>query len=170
MALALLVLVVISATTGILLGWKKNIGALQPPTRESAATDLAEWRALDELSAIASRALAAKLGPDATDRLVPESLDVRPSKGIVKVVFPGTWEVQVEGGTGVVRSVARRHSDWIESIHDGSIISDGVKLVSMNLLGFGLLVLSASGFWMWYGAGRLRRLRLAEQRKARKAA
>jgi uncharacterized iron-regulated membrane protein len=67
------------------------------------------------------------------------------------------WEVQVDPVTLEVLNVARRHSDWIEQLHDLSIISDGVKLVSMNVLGLGLMVLSLSGFWLWYGPVRLRR-------------
>ncbi len=79
-------------------------------------------------------------------------MDARPSKGIVKVLFKnGYWEVQVDASTGKVKSIARRHSDWIEALHDGSIVSHIFKLVSMNLIGFGLLFLIGSGLWLWYG-------------------
>jgi uncharacterized iron-regulated membrane protein len=168
-ALWLLVLVVISSTTGILLGWKKNSDTLQPPTQQGRAVSLTQWRPLHELAAVAAAALETELGPGPSDRTVPDRLDVRPADGVVKVLFPADWEVQVDGASAEVRSVARRHSDWIERIHDGSIISDAFKLVAMNALGIGLLLLSASGFWMWYGPKRLRRKRL-ESRETRPAA
>ncbi len=168
-ALWLLVLVVVSSTTGILLGWKKNSDMLQPPTQRGQAASLDEWRPLHELAAVAAAALEARLGPGASDRTVPDRLDVRPADGVVKVLFPADWEVQVDGASAEVRSVARRHSDWIERIHDGSIISGAFKLIAMNALGVGLLLLSASGFWMWYGPKRLRRKRL-ESREPQRAA
>lgn len=158
-AVPLLALVVVSSVTGIVLGWKKNVDLLQPPTRAGQAAELREWLPLDRLAAAATAALAAELGTGDPARVTPDRLDVRPDQGVVKVLFPGAWEVQVDGATAEVRSVARRHSDWIERIHDGSIISDGFKLVAMNVLGLGLLALSVTGFWVWYGPGRLRRNR-----------
>lgn len=166
-ALPLMLLVVVSSLTGIVLGWKKNVDTLQPPTQASEAVALSAWLPLHQLAAVATAALAAHAAHGATGdagRLVPDRLDVQPGKGIVKVLFPGDWEVQVEGSTALVRSVARRHADWIERLHDGSIVSDGFKLVAMTALGFGLLVLATSGFWMWYGPKRLRRIRLREKR------
>lgn len=49
---------------------------------------------------------------------------------------------------------------------------DPARLVvdRMNVLGLGLLVLSASGVWMWYGPKRLRRIRLRESRGQRRSA
>ncbi len=35
-----------------------------------------------------------------------------------------------------------------------------VKLVSMNLLGAGLLLLGGTGVWLWYGPRRVRRHKL----------
>jgi hypothetical protein len=85
-------------------------------------------------------------------------MDVRPDKGIIKVLFKnGYWEVQVDGQTGKVLSVAQRHSDWIEHIHDGSIVNDVFKLAYTNILGIGLFVLAASGLWLWYGPKVIRR-------------
>ena len=159
MGLVLLALIVISSATGILLGWKKNSATLQPPTQSGAATELKAWLPLARLEAAATAALAQELGPGDPGRLVVDRMDVRPGDGVVKVLFPAAWEVQVDGGTAAVLSVDRRHSDWIEKIHDGSIISDLFKLITMNVLGLGLLALAASGFWMWYGPKRLRRAR-----------
>lgn len=89
-----------------------------------------------------------------------DRIEARPEKGMVKVLFKeGYWEVQLDGSTGKVLSVARRHSDWIEKVHDGSIVSDFFKLVSMNVLGLGLLVLTATGFTLWFYPKRIRQLK-----------
>ena len=79
---------------------------------------------------------------------------------MVKVLFEkGNWEVQIDGTSGEVKSIAKRYSDWIESLHDGSIISDGFKLVSMNVLGIGVLILMSSGIWLWYGPKVIREMK-----------
>lgn len=155
----LTLLILVSSLTGILLGWKKNSETLQPPTREGVSTDLGEWRRWDEVHDVAMAALASH--PDRpAGELEVDRFDARPGDGIVKVLFTeGSWEVQVDPTTLRVHSVARRHSDWIETIHDLSIISDGVKLVTMNVLGLGLVVLSLSGLWLWYGPRWVRRQR-----------
>ena len=134
---------------------------MQPPTQRGTSKSLADWLPVADLGQRASIALVAA-HPDQADNVV-DRLDIRPSKGIVKVLFEnGNWEVQVDGSTGEVKSIAKRHSDWIESLHDGSIISDGFKLLSMNVLGWGVLLLMFSGLWLWYGPKRVR----AERKKS----
>ena len=83
-------------------------------------------------------------------------------KGIIKVTFKEEyWEAQIDGGTGKILSVAQRHADWIEHIHDGSIISEPFKIVYTNYLGWGLLFLSITGFWLWYGPKAIRKIKKA---------
>jgi len=153
---ALAFFVVVSASTGILLGWKKNVNLLQPAERKGTAAELARWVTLDAIVRSASHAVDSVLGRP----LDVDKLDVRPDKGIVKVLFKeGYWEVQVDGATGKPLSVSRRHSDWIEKIHDGSIIGDIFKITYTNVLGWGLLILSLSGFWLWYGPKVVRKIK-----------
>ena len=57
MGLTLALLLVISAVTGILLALKKEVDTIQPPTQKGVSKNLAEWKSLDELSAIAEKAL-----------------------------------------------------------------------------------------------------------------
>ena len=156
MGLTLAILLVISAVTGILLSLKKDVALIQPPTQKGVSKNLADWKPLHQLSLTAQEAFYSAY-PEQKDNLV-DKMDVRPSKGIVKVLFEkGYWEVQVDGVSGEVKSIAKRHSDWIEHLHDGSIISDGFKLFSMNFLGLGLLFLIATGIWLWYGPRRVRK-------------
>lgn len=156
MGLTLAILLIISAVTGILLALKKDVNLIQPPTQKGISKNLSDWKPLHELSSIAEAAFY-KSHPDQKDNPV-DKMDVRPSKGIVKVLFKkGYWEVQVDGVNGEVKSIAKRHSDWIEHLHDGSIVSDGFKLFSMNFLGLGLLFLITTGVWLWYGPRRVRK-------------
>lgn len=151
-------LLLISAITGLLLGWKKDASWLQPPAQRGTAESLHDWLPLHAIADSAQQALAAH---DTTlAHIEIDRIDVRPSKGMAKVLFAsGYWEVQIDAATGAPLSIDRRHSDWIEQLHDGSIVSDRFKLITMNLLGIGLAILALSGLWLWYGPQRLKRLK-----------
>lgn len=148
--------VVVSAATGILLGWKKNVDLLQPAERQGTTSELDKWASLQTIVASATQAMDSVRGYSAT----VDKLDVRPGKGIVKVLFKeGYWEVQVDGVTAKPLSVSRRHSDWLEKVHDGSIIDDIFKIGYTNMLGLGLFILSLSGLWLWYGPKVVRKIK-----------
>jgi len=133
------------------------VDLLQPPSQKGQSEDLAIWLSLQEIETIAFTA-AQKYTPTKPNAI--SRMDVRPNKGIVKVLFEEeNLEVQIDGTSGKILSVAPRHADWIESIHDGSIISDLFKLVSMNVLGWGVIIMILSGVWLWYGPRRLRKRR-----------
>ena len=154
--LILSLFLILSAVTGIFLAWKKNFNVLQPVTQKGETLEMNDWQPVELLSTKALLAVDS-LG------LLAENIDrieYRPSKGIAKVIFDkGSWEVQIDAKTLHVFSVAKRNSDWIEQIHDGSIISDLFKVISMNFLGIGLLLLSFSGLWLWYGPRKIRKLK-----------
>lgn len=119
---------------------------------------MSDWKPAAELAEIATNHLYTTVPQQINNPI--DRMDYRPSKGIVKVLFENNWwEVQVDCTTGEVLSAAKRHSDWIEEIHDGSIISDLFKLISMNILGIGLTLMVLTGFWLWYGPKLVKRLR-----------
>lgn len=154
-AVPLTVLVLLSSLTGILLGWKKQFAVLQPPVRRGASLDSRDWLPLHRISEAAEAGLRARLGapPGPIDRL-----DVRPTKGVAKVLFrDGFWEAQVDLTTAEVLSVDRRASDFIETLHDGSLLGEGGRVTMSTLLGLGLLVLAFSGLWLWWGPRLTRR-------------
>ena len=158
LGISLAAFLLVSAVTGLLLGWKKDVEVLQPSSQRGSAATLTEWLPLAQLSEAAKNGLYAAQ-PDQTGNTIAR-MDVRPDKGMVKVLFEeGNWEVQLDGANATVLSVAKRHADWIESLHDGSIVSDGFKLISMNVLGIGLLVMVLTGLWLWYGPKLVRRLK-----------
>jgi uncharacterized iron-regulated membrane protein len=146
--ISVVLFMLITSITGVMLGWKKNVELLQPATLKGESTDVARWVSFEKISQSALRAI-----DSVTQEENPiDRLDVRFDKGIIKVLFTkGYWEVQVDATTGKALSVAQRHADWIEHIHDGSIISDFFKIMYINYIGIGLLFLSITGFWLWYG-------------------
>lgn len=155
------VLIFLSSLTGILLAWKKNVSVLQPPTQNSSFIETSAWLSINEIS---ERAKTALLAHTPLEAVSIDRMDVRPDQGIVKVNFEqGYWEVQLDGYSGEVLSIARRHSDWIEQVHDGSIINDVFKLLTMNMLGVGLLILVASGIWLWLGPRKIRKIKKRQE-------
>lgn len=158
LGIALAIFLLISAVTGFFLGWKKDVNLLQPPSQKGISTDLADWMPIDSLAQLAEMALY-EAYPTQSDNPI-DRLDARPDKGMIKVLFKQDWwEVQIDGTNGEILSIAKRHSDWIEKIHDGSIIGDTFKLISMNILGVGLTLMIVTGIWLWYGPKIVRRLR-----------
>lgn len=156
--ITLAVFLLISAITGLLLGWKKNVDLMQPPTQKGISKDIATWKSMHEIATLAENAFYEEYPAQVENKI--NKMDARPSKGIIKVLFKkGYWEVQIDATSGEIKSISKRHSDWIESIHDGSIISDTFKLISMNLLGIGLTILSLTGFWLWYGPKLIRAIK-----------
>lgn len=156
--LVLSTFVFISALTGILLAWKKEVNLLQPPTQQGSSIQMKEWLPVYKLDSLARMALLARDSLQTSNPI--ERLDIRPHKGIVKVLFKqGNLEVQIDLKSGEIRSVATRHADWIEALHDGSILGDAFKLTSMSVLGLGLIFLILSGFWLWNGPRVIRNAR-----------
>jgi hypothetical protein len=94
-----------------------------------------------------------------------DRIDIRPQKGIAKIVFAQHFtELQLDCKTGEILSVSTRKSDFIEKIHDGSIVdyfvktsSDQFKLFYTTAASLSLILLSFSGFWLWYNPIRIKK-------------
>lgn len=138
-----MLLVIVS---GLLLQVKKQVTWVQPPTikgSEKNSTPSQDW---ESILSIASTDPNTEVDEwDDIDRL-----DVRPSKGIVKVQCKNRWELQVDLQNGEILSSTYRRSDWIESLHDGSFFSDAAKLWVFLPNGLVLLGLWLTGVWLWY--------------------
>jgi uncharacterized iron-regulated membrane protein len=153
----------IVAITGLLLGWKKHTGdVLQTRSYTGTTNDLSKWLSIDELNTHATKVLHDSISPDLSTDL--DRIDIRKDKGMVKFIYARHfWEIQLDGATGKVLNINQRRSDFIEKIHDGSILdfygdtSNGqFKLTYTSLMGIGLLVFTITGFWLWYGPKRMR--------------
>ncbi|MFG0242400.1 MAG: PepSY domain-containing protein [Phycisphaerales bacterium JB054] len=129
--------------TGILLLLKKDVAWIQPPTAAGPAGPPAV--AFDEILA----AVVAVPEADAAGWADIDRLDVRPGEGVAKVQCVSGYEVQVSTVTGEVLQTARRRSDLIESLHDGSWFHGAVKLGVFLPSAVIVLALWITGAWLW---------------------
>ena len=146
--------------TSILLAWKKK-AELLPPTLKTKVESSKDWISPSQMVEIAMAKMDSMNQSNLVDRI-----DIRPDKGIAKVTFQTHFtEVQLDGFSGEVLSVETRHSDWIEKVHDGSIVdyyfggTETSKLIYSTLTAFGLILMSFSGFYLWYFPKAIRKLK-----------
>ncbi len=150
----IMVPVLIIFCTGVLLQMKKHWNWVQPTEHQGTGTTpnlnfegiLAIIRGVPELGVS---------GWDDINRL-----DVRPGRGVVKVLLHNGWEAQIDLGTGRVLHTAYRRSDLIESLHDGSFFAGKWSKLGLFLpTGVALLLLLATGLGMWFPFSRSRKRR-----------
>lgn len=160
----LFVLFLFISLTGLLLGWKKHSGGLLlAKSYQGTTSDLKQWLPIDSLYITACAILRDSVSHNLSTAV--ERIDIRKDKGMVKFVFADNfWGIQLDGATGKLLHIERRRSDFIEKIHDGSILdqyfntSNGqIKLVYTTVTGLALLIFTITGFWLWYGPKRMRK-------------
>lgn len=88
-----------------------------------------------------------------------DRVDLRPSKGILKVITKSRWEFQLALADGRVLQTAYRRSDLIETLHDGSFFGDAAKLWIFLPVGVVVLGLWLTGLYLWLLPWRTRRRR-----------
>jgi len=141
-SLSIFIPVVIVIGSGLLLQVKKEFDWIQPPTQKVGASEPS--LTFDAIIEALQRAPETQLKSwNDIDRL-----DVRPSKGIIKVRGKNRWEVQLNAQTGEILHVAYRRTDTIEAIHDGSWFFEGAKLWLFLPAAILLLVLWITGMVM----------------------
>ncbi len=163
-AIVLVLFFFTTALTGLFLGWKKNSGGyLLAPTGKGVSSDVKTWLTIDSLHNRAVQVLHDSVSTELSPAI--DRIDARPSRGVVKFVFADHyWGVQLDATTGAVLSIEHRNSDFIEDLHDGSFFdallgtnNEPVKLIYTTVMGSALILLSATGFWLWYGPKRMRK-------------
>ena len=161
---ALFVFFFITATTGLLLGWKKHSGGLiLPVSYKGKSTDQKDWLPVHVLTEKSHEIVRTQISPDLSLEL--DRIDVRPDKGMVKFVYvEGYWGVQLDCTTGELLHIEHRRSDLIENIHDGSYVdyvlglkNGQFKLAYTTILGTALITFTVTGFWLWFGPRQFRR-------------
>jgi uncharacterized iron-regulated membrane protein len=131
--------------TGLLLQMKKQWIWVQPPEQRGTGTS----PALNLEDILARVKTVPGMNVQSWDDV--NRLDVRPGRGMVKVWLQNGWEVQIDLGTGAVLQTAYRRSDFIESIHDGSVfLGDWTKLGVFLPTGITVFGLWLTGMWMWW--------------------
>jgi uncharacterized iron-regulated membrane protein len=160
---ALFVFFFIVAITGTLLGWKKNSGGLvMAKSYTGSSTNLKDWLSIDSLHHKACAFLKDSVSKDLSTEI--DRIDIRKEKGMVKFTFTKHFTgLQLDGSTGNILHIEKRRADYIEKIHDGSIIdfyfgwNGYFKLIYTAVMGIALLIFTITGFWLWYGPKRMRK-------------
>ncbi len=163
-AIFLFIFFLVISITGLLLGIKKQTGLLSP-TQKGISSDLATWLPVDSLQKIATQILRDSVSPDLSPEM--DRIDIRPEKGIAKFIFKNHYTgLQLDGTTGKLLLIEKRKSDFIEDLHDGSILdnlfgtsNEQIKLGYTVVMGISLFMLILSGLWLWYGPKLLRQSR-----------
>ena len=163
---ALFIFFFIIAITGILLGWKSHSNNLIiPQSYKGSSVDLKNWLPIDSLHKKALLILKDSVSSDLSTEL--DRIDIRKDNGMVKFIFENhTWEIQLDGATGNVLNIGKRHSDFIEDLHDGTILdtwfntsTKPFRVIYTSIMGLALLLFTITGFWLWYGPKRLKKHR-----------
>jgi uncharacterized iron-regulated membrane protein len=162
-AVALPALVILC--TGILLQMKKQFAWIQPAElRGSGREPTIEFSRILEICRTVPQA-------EISEWADINRIDVRPSRGMLKVWAQNNWEVQIDTATGRVLQVAYRRSDMIEAMHDGSWFHDSVKPWVFLPAGIILLLLWLTGFYLfWLPIFARRRQKARIERLAKQAA
>ena len=164
LAVVLFIFFSIVSLTGLLLGIKKETGLLAP-TQKGLSADLNKWLPAAELEQRANKYLHDSVSKYLSTEL--DRIDIRPGKGIAKFIYlDHYWGLQLDCTTGELLSIEKRGSDFIENIHDGSIVDDLIgttgeefKVGYTVIMGLSLLFLVLTGFWLWYGPKRIRKIK-----------
>ncbi len=138
---ALPVLIIIA--TGLLLQVKKEVVWIQPQEQSGLGKEptLSFSRVLEICQATPQAGV--KTWADIS------RVDLRPSKGILKISTKNHWEIQLDTQTAEVLQVAFRRSDIIEALHDGSWFHPSIKLGVFLPSGVVLLLLWLTGMYLF---------------------
>lgn len=139
--IAIPILIVI--VSGILLQTKKQFAWIQPPELQGAGKSPS--------ISLAQVLEISKTVPEAQIKTWNDihRLDVRPSRGMLKVWSKTNWEIQIDTETGTILQTAYRRSDIIEAIHDGSFFHENIKLFIFLPAGIILLILWITGIYLF---------------------
>jgi len=136
--------VLIIIVTGILLLIKKEFSYLQPASQSGVSN--VPSISFDVILQQAKSVEEAQVDSwDSIDRL-----DVRPSKGIIKIRTNSQWEIQLDSETAEILHVAYRRSDTIEQIHDGTYWQKNANLWLSLPVAITLLLISLTGLFLFF--------------------
>ncbi|MCC6358148.1 MAG: PepSY domain-containing protein [Phycisphaerales bacterium] len=139
-AIALPLLLIIA--TGVLLQVKKDFAWIQPPERRGDGAPGISFEAVLAATAAVPEA-------DVRGWTDIQRIDVRPDKSLLKVTATNGWEVQLDVSDGRVLQSAPRRSDLIEALHDGSWFGSAVKRWVFLPSAVLLLLLWATGIYLF---------------------
>jgi len=112
----------IMASTGLLLGLKKHSGGvLLSKSYSGVSNNLKSWLTIDSLYTNATMVFRDSISE--TLPLDVDRIEIHKEKGMVKFIFlKGFWGIQLDATTGELLHIERRRADFVEKVHDGSIL------------------------------------------------
>ena len=135
--------VIIIIITGMLLMFKKQSDWIQPPST----------RGISKTPSISFEHILVRLQQHNEININSwndiKRLDIRPSKGIMKIQLKTNVEIQMDSQNGEILQIAFRRSDIIESIHDGSFFHDNIKYFLFFPAAIILLILWITGIYLF---------------------
>lgn len=135
----------VTLITGILLLLKKEISFIQPSTASGSTVNHPQLP-FEQILLVAQTVKQANIHSwQDINRL-----DVRPSKGMIKVRAKSRWEIQIDASTGEILKTAYRRSDIIEALHDFSYWQDKANLWFTLPIAIILLALSITGVILFF--------------------
>ena len=143
LSIAVAVPILIVIASGILLQVKKQFSWIQP-TEQRGKSKIA-MISLAQVLEISKTVAEAEI--ETWEDI--HRLDVRPSRGMLKVWAKNNWEIQIDTETGAILQTAYRRSDIIEAFHDGSFFHDSVKMWIFLPSGIILLILWLTGMYLF---------------------
>lgn len=144
--IVLALFLLIMSVSGFLLLIKKKAAWIQPPVQKAATGGPAEFITLQQVFA----AVLAHGHPDFATIEDMGRVDIRLRDRVFKVISARSdAELQVDAITGAVVSAGVRRSDWLERLHDGSMIGAWFHEWVMPVVAAGLSLLVLSGLWLW---------------------
>ena len=146
---------------GLLLMVKKPVDWVQPSTMRGVDPVSVPTLTIEEIFRAAQS--VPELNLKSWDDVA--RFDVQPGKGVVKVIANNNWETQIDTTTGDVLQTAFRRSDIIERIHDGSFFGDSIRYFVFLPTGIVLLLLWASGAYLFVHTNINRLLKRSRRRK-----
>lgn len=145
----------IISVTAIMLGWKSLFTKVIFDNKQiTPSIILQNWLPIDSLEKIATLSINEKTKNHFEHA---EKIELRPSKGYINFAFKKNYYIQVDGATAGIIHLEQKNGGLIQEIHDGAII-DGwftnkfglSKKIYTTTLGFALLFLTISGFYLWW--------------------
>ena len=134
------------AVTGFLLLEKKNFSWVQPETMQSVQGSTESF--------ITNQQLFEKVFSQGHDDFQTiedvDRVDFRPDKRVFKVRSKRNFsEIQIDAVTGDILSNAKRNSDLIEALHDGSLFGGFVHAFIMPMTALATVYLTLTGLYLW---------------------
>ncbi|MBX9733317.1 MAG: PepSY domain-containing protein [Chitinophagaceae bacterium] len=150
------------AITGIMLAWKSIFTTkIYEDKSIQPGNDITKWMALPVLEKKAVNALNEKVNRKFK---TAENLQLKMAKGYISFAFKDNYNVQLDGATGNIILIEKKYGSLIQDIHDGAIIGDVLhvksglsKTVYSVIMGCSLLLLTISGFYLWFKPKQLKK-------------